>query len=157
MRHGKSSWEHAVSDRDRPLVTKGIADTEKVARVFMDYDIKVDTVLCSPAERAFQTCTIFMSTLHSPSDRIIYDERLYDFSGNQVAKVITELNDSLSSVLIFGHNPAFTILANNWGDREFDNIPTAGLLIINFPILSWKDISIGGNTEIFIKPNEIKI
>ena len=34
VRHGKSSWEYNVSDRDRPLMERGIKDVNKVAKEF---------------------------------------------------------------------------------------------------------------------------
>ncbi len=157
MRHGKSSWEHPLSDRERPLVRRGLEDAEKVATSFAEQPHAIDAVYSSPAERASMTCAVFTSVINFPLEKVVYEERLYDFSGNSVAEVVQNLDDSLDTVMLFGHNYALTNLANSWGDRSIENVPTAGLVVISLLSDSWKGISRGGQTKLFIQPKHISI
>ena len=88
MRHGKSSWEHPVSDRERPLLRRGLDDAAKVASFFAEQSYEIDAILSSPAERASMTCSVFTSVVNFPIHKVVYKEGLYDFSGNSVAEVV---------------------------------------------------------------------
>ena len=73
----------------------------------------------------------------------MYLEELYDFSGSSVEAFIITLNPKLSNVFIFGHNNALTALVNQKGDQHIDNIPTCGIVKINFKTKSWSNCSKG--------------
>ncbi|MCL5244856.1 histidine phosphatase family protein [Cellulophaga sp. 20_2_10] len=153
IRHGKSSWNYDVSDRDRPLLERGINDAYLVASAIKEPVI--DAVFSSPANRALHTCNIFLRVLNIPSsDLRIYDE-LYDFSGEHVINFIKSLDNSLENVFIFGHNHALTHIVNLWGDKEIENVPTAGLVELNFNVLEWKAIT-KGNTLNVLFPKNLK-
>jgi len=157
MRHGKSSWEHPVSDLERPLLRRGLDDAAKVASFFAEQSYEIDAILSSPAERASMTCSVFTSVLNFPINKVVYKDGLYDFSGNSLAEVVYGLDDSLNTVMLFGHNFALTNLANSWGDKSIENVPTAGLVVLSFSSDSWRDVSRGGQTELFVKPIQITI
>jgi len=86
---------------------------------------------------------IFMGEVEHPKDRFRVVGNLYDFSGEGVKAFVEGLDDRLGSVAIFGHNNAFTALANTWGDGHIDNLPTAGLVHIIFDGDRWATISKG--------------
>ena len=83
------------------------------------------------------------------------DEDLYDFSGEDVINFIKKLPNTIDSAMIFGHNHAFTSIANIFGDRFIDNLPTSGLVKLNFDIDNWQDFK-QGTTELVIIPKELK-
>ena len=143
MRHAKSSWELEVSDEDRPLQERGIRDAHLVAGHFREQGSKVDFVYSSPAIRALHTAGIFVRGIDHPFDRFRVDASLYDFSGERVREFVGQLHDELGTVALFGHNYAFTSLANAWGDRYIENLPTAGLVHIVFQEDRWSSISTG--------------
>jgi phosphohistidine phosphatase len=155
VRHGKSSWKHNVSDKDRPLKKRGKDDALRVSKAFKTYGLVIDIVLSSPANRAFSTCKIFLETLDIKDAYLKIEEDLYDFSGNSVIDVVKSLDDSLNTVMIFGHNHAFTAIVNAYGDRYIDNLPTSGLVVIKFNIESWKYIRMG-QTELVLFPRDFR-
>ena len=59
VRHGKSSWDYEVNDRDRPLKERGVNDAYAVSSEFKKMEIAVDFVYSSPANRALHTAVIF--------------------------------------------------------------------------------------------------
>jgi len=57
--------------------------------------------------------------------------------------------------MIFGHNHAFTALVNTLGDTYIENVPTAGLTMIQFPVNQWKSIT-QGQTIKTIFPRDLR-
>ncbi|WP_178988293.1 SixA phosphatase family protein [Winogradskyella schleiferi] len=155
MRHGKSSWRHNVSDRERPLKTRGKNDAKLVAEEFIKKNDCPEVIFSSPANRALSTCKIFTKTLKIPENDITVIDDLYDFSGESVINFIKQLPNNLNEVMIFGHNHAFTSISNIFGDNFIDNLPTSGLVKINFENDNWKNLK-QGTTEFIIIPKELK-
>lgn len=140
VRHGKSSWSFDVGDRDRPLKERGINDGHLIAGKFKAKNVKVDAIYSSPANRALHTCTIFLRKTKFPLDKFRLSDELYEFSGEDVMQFARNLDDSLETVMIFGHNYAFTNVANKWGNLSIDNVPTTGLVHLRFDTDTWSDI-----------------
>ena len=84
MRHGKSSWDYDVSDKDRPLQERGINDAHKVSKTFGLHAPKIDFIFSSPANRALHTSMIFVRNLEYDLSNFRVNHMLYDFSGNSV-------------------------------------------------------------------------
>lgn len=148
VRHAKSSWKYDVQDIDRPLKKRGIDDVNIIAREFKKLNHKIDFIFSSPANRAYKTCKIFKTVLNFKQNQILVDDDLYDFGGEKVLGFIKSLDDNLNSIIIFGHNYAFTFLINTLGDRRVDNLPTSGLVIIEFNIDSWQYVKFGQTKKI---------
>lgn len=155
LRHGKSSWEYSVGDKDRPLLERGISDAFLVANKFQEKGIEIDAIFSSPANRALHTAMIFCRQLYFSLDKFQVTERLYDFSGNEVLQFVKELDDSLKTVLIFGHNHAFTHIANSLGNTYIENVPTSGLVQLQFDVQQWASVE-KGITEQTIFPKELR-
>lgn len=155
VRHGKSSWEYPVSDIDRPLQERGINDALLVSNKFNLENIEIDAVFSSPANRALHTCMIFLRQLDFPFDKFQVVNELYDFSGDDVLQCIEDLDNNLHTVMIFGHNHAFTHIVNSLGNTYIDNVPTCGLVHLKFDISSWKSIA-KGTTEQTIFPKQLR-
>ena len=143
VRHGKSSWEYNVSDRDRPLLPKGINDALLVSEKWMLEQSSIDFIYSSPANRALHSAIIFLRKLDFPLERFQLSNMLYDFSGDSVLQFIKELDNDLESVMIFGHNHAFTFIANSFGNSYIENVPTNGLVQLQFGINRWEEIDKG--------------
>ncbi|MBU2920437.1 histidine phosphatase family protein [Winogradskyella psychrotolerans] len=155
IRHGKSSWEQDVIDRERPLKTRGINDIKLVANHFFNSNSVPEIIFSSPARRALSTCEIFMNTLNIAKEQVVVVEELYDFDGRNVIDFIKNLSNEYNEVMIFGHNHAFTSISNIFGDTFIDNLPTSGLVKLKFDINDWNDLK-KGITEFIIIPKELK-
>ncbi|MEE9362187.1 MAG: histidine phosphatase family protein [Cellulophaga sp.] len=153
VRHGKSSWEDNVDDKDRTLLLRGITDAHLIASELASLELKIDAVLSSPAIRALHTSAIFLQKLYIPFSGFQIKGELYDFSGEHVANLVKSLEDSLDTVLLFGHNNAFTNIVNAWGDKSVGNVPTAGLVQIDFEVDSWSEITTGNTKRILFPKN----
>ena len=155
MRHGKSSWDYDVSDKDRPLQEKGIKDAHLISNTFKLHAPTLDFAFSSPANRALHTSMIFVRNLGLDLSRFRVEKTLYDFSGDGVQQFVSNLDNDLHTVAIFGHNYAFTSLANTWGDQYIENVPTAGLVHITFGVDDWSRIS-KGITKQMVFPKHLK-
>lgn len=147
VRHAKSSWDYPVDDIDRPLAETGIKAAHKVAKALKSQHVQIDATYASPAARALMTCMIFLREVNLPYESFKCIKELYDFSGDQVLQFVTHLNDAQDTVMLFGHNNAFTYLANKLGSVPIENVPTGGLVQINFDIAQWKHLAKGLTTQ----------
>jgi len=155
IRHAKSSWELDVNDKDRALNSRGVNDAHLVSKHLTNSVFYVDYVLSSPANRALHTCMIFMRNLKLNFDTLRLTDSLYDFGGDNVINTIKLLNDDYNTVMLFGHNHAFTSIANMFGDKYIDNLPTSGFVAIEFNVNSWAEISTG-KTINMVFPKQLK-
>ncbi len=155
VRHGKSSWEYGVSDKDRPLKERGINDAHLVGDHFKEHAADIAAAYSSPACRALHTAMIVLREFNFPLDQFRVTNELYDFSGSAVVDFVRGLDDSIDKAIIFGHNFAFTNIANQWGNITVHNLPTAGLVQIRFDINSWSDVQ-KGKSEHIIFPKQLR-
>lgn len=155
VRHGKSSWKYQVGDIDRPLKSRGITDARLVLEAFLKTNILPDLVVSSPAKRAFDICKIFVDKMEISDEKIEINPTIYDFQGLQTADFIKSLDNNHRKVMLFGHNYAFTWLVNSLGNNYIDNLPTSGLVVINFDVQSWKEVK-KGSTELIIFPKDLR-
>jgi phosphohistidine phosphatase len=152
-RHAKSSWKDPeLSDVDRPLNKRGKRDAPFMGEVLNEKGIKPDLMVTSPARRARLTAESIAKEIGYKKKDIVVEEDLYEFSTSGLLDVIQGFDDEYNSVMIFGHNPAFTTLNNSLTDQYIDNIPTCGIVCIQFD-LQWNQIeSNSGKTQFFIYP-----
>lgn len=155
IRHAKSSWEFDVSDDKRPLNDRGVRDAGLVGEHLKTLVEPIDKVLCSPAKRAHSTAKIIVSHLHVSESVFSLEPNLYDFEGAQVIDVIKNCHDDINTLMIFGHNHAFTSIVNLYGDQHIDNLPTAGVVAIEFDVDTWQNISVG-KTLLTIFPKSLR-
>jgi len=155
VRHAKSSWDYNVSDENRPLANRGISDAHLVSREFKLQMFKPEKVFSSHANRALTTCKIFLENLNISDNFLIISDKLYDFGGSNVKDFIKTIDDRLNNVMIFGHNYAFTSISNSFGNTFIDNLPTCGLVWIQFDNNSWKNAE-KGVTKLIIRPKDLK-
>ena len=155
IRHAKSSWEFPVDDRQRPIKSRGVKDIKLVSIEFAQTHFVPDAIFCSPAKRAKQTAVNFLKHSNFPEMKVQFQEELYDFSGSLVENFVKSLSDVYQTVFIFGHNFALTELSNRYGSSFIDNLPTSGLVHIQFDISSWKLLKIG-TTKTILVPKSLR-
>jgi phosphohistidine phosphatase len=142
FRHAKSSWDDNVNDHERPLTDRGIQDVHLVSSILKG-EFHPDLILSSDATRARSTASIFTSNLGIDVKKILLNRDLYDFSGENLTEVIKNCDDIYNDLLIFGHNHALTFFVNKFGDTYIDNVPTSGVVIIEFDIQHWWNLKKG--------------
>lgn len=155
VRHGKSSWAEDLPDEERPLKKRAYKDADLVINAFKSNFKEPFVVWSSFATRALTTAKIFQEEFDIAGDNFTIKNELYTFNGNQLLDIISSCEDSVDSLMIFGHNPAITHVANKLGDHNFENVPTTGLTLIQFHSDSWKSIK-NGKTILYLFPKNLR-
>lgn len=142
IRHAKSSWDTpGLRDFDRPLNARGMKDAPRMAKMLAETGAKPDLLISSPAKRAITTALFFAEAFKVKHDQVQREPRIYEAFPQEIQRIISELPDSAGTVLLFGHNPTFTEVANLFAQDDFiDNVPTCGIVKIQTSANSWKEM-----------------
>jgi phosphohistidine phosphatase len=150
LRHAKSSWdETARKDRNRPLNERGERDAPLMGRRLRDRGARPTLIVTSPAVRALRTAQIIAREIGYPEEFLQREEDLYLASPNQIVAVIARQDSSFRDVIVCGHNPGLTELANRLTGAGIDNVPTSGLVVIALNLNQWSDLD-GAQGELLL-------
>ncbi len=154
VRHAKSSWDDQnLDDFDRPLNERGMIDAPKMGKRLKEKEVLPQMIFSSSAVRALSTARIIAHSIGFPEGHIHQDRTLYHAEEKRLLKYLRHCQHNYDSIMIVGHNPGLTIFANELMDKSIDNIPTTGVVALEFVIHSWKDIKEGtGELKFFDFP-----
>lgn len=155
VRHGKSSWKEDLPDDQRPLKKRAYKDADLVISAYKTFTKKTPEIWSSHAVRALNTAKLFKEKLGVPDETFSVKKDLYTFDSSGLTNSINSCSDDISELMIFGHNPAMTSVVNQFGDQQFDNVPTTGLTVIDFETDSWKSLK-NGKTIIYLFPKYLR-
>ncbi|MFZ4521394.1 MAG: SixA phosphatase family protein [Bacteroidales bacterium] len=141
MRHAKSSWEEpGVSDFDRPLIPRGQKKTKLIVDFLLKRETTIDLMISSPALRAYETAKIIAAGLNYPVNKIKTDRKIYDGYYDRILDIIYGTPNDANSLMIFGHNPTITNLANLFLHPGMENMSTSCVVCLSFDTDKWEDI-----------------
>lgn len=154
LRHAKSSWEDPnLADFDRPLNARGLSAAPFMGDLLASKGYHPSLVLCSPALRARQTAELVIRHSNSTAD-LRFDDRIYEASPQGLMQVISEIDDSIDSVMIVGHNPGMEGFIR-YLTGESEAMPTAALAVVTTGIESWRELDDGcGTLQAVYRPKE---
>lgn len=157
VRHAKSDWSNSgQKDFDRELNSRGVNDAPRMGRKLYELNVKPELIISSPAARAKLTAEYISEQLQYDTEKILFNEEVYEASVRSLLAVINDIPDHYNKVMMVGHNPAFTYIAESLTKQPIDNIPTCGIVNIEFTVDSWKEVSGGtGNLKWFIYPKKV--
>ncbi len=150
VRHAKSSWKDiSLDDIDRPLNKRGKRDAPEMGSRLKKQQIRPDLLVTSPAKRARKTARKIAREIGYPKKEITINEKLYHGSDEGLIEVVQSLPDSSDNVMLFGHNPGFTEFANRLCNINIYNIPTTGIVAIDFNCKAWHETDFGKGDLVF--------
>lgn len=142
IRHAKSSWaDLEMKDFDRPLNDRGKKNAPFMGKWLAQENIHPDLIISSPAKRAITTARKIAKEIDYLKDKIIQDKNIYEASVKTLLQIVNQIENEQNIVFLFGHNPGFTDFANYLTGENISNIPTCGIVQINFEIDDWKEVS----------------
>lgn len=148
-RHGKSCWDDpSLSDHQRPLAKRGLHDAPMMATRAHSNQIFPEKILTSDALRAKMTAAYYLKSFDKLDIDFEVTANLYMSSVNEHLKEVSNTNNKIDTLFLFGHNPTLTELINYFGEK-LENLPTAAVFGFKFKIGSWKDIA-QGNAEFWL-------
>ncbi|MFJ6793242.1 SixA phosphatase family protein [Streptomyces sp. NPDC091268] len=110
VRHAKSVPKDAAPDFDRALAERGRHEAPRAGEWLAGSGYPLGLALCSSALRTRETWQLMASRLSEPPP-VIYDDRLYNASADELMAVLGETDDSVTDLLVVGHNPGIHDLA----------------------------------------------
>jgi phosphohistidine phosphatase len=155
IRHAKSNWDAPLQDIDRPLDQRGMKDAHLVSLNIEDFIPKTYVIWSSIAKRATDTARIFAQNILYPIECIVFKDELYTFDEKHLENIIKSCDNSIESLIIFGHNAAMTNFVNKFGDIFISNLPTSGFVSLQFDTNYWTKIK-KAKTKNIIVPKDLK-
>ena len=140
IRHGKANeFRLNQTDKERPLEEAGIIETRNTVKTCTELK-QVDLILTSDASRAFETATIVAQLVNYPEIDILVKAELYLANEYTLLDYIASIQDEFNNVVLVGHNPGLSDLANRFLTTPLNGMPTSGILGFSFDINTWKNI-----------------
>ena len=165
LRHAKSGWDDPVArDFDRPLNKRGEKAALLIGQWMKQQSLIFDRVIASPAVRVIETLDHVIGGYGSRLEPS-WERRVYLASSATLMDVLRELDDSVESVLLVGHNPGLEdlvldLVPENSGsalrDSVYEKYPTAAIAEIELQLSAWSGIERGqGVLSRFIRPRDL--
>lgn len=153
IRHAKSSWSNPLlDDFERPLNKRGKKNAPFMAKVLRQKGLTPDLIISSPSIRTKQTLDYFIQEFDYKGE-IIFEESIYEAPFENLLKVIKNIDDKYKTIFLFGHNPGLNDIVDFLIGNFEENIPTSGVLKLNFDIKKWENLKEKiGILEFFIYP-----
>ncbi len=142
IRHAHASWQQAaIQDHERPLTEEGIAAAESMAVTLKEKIGAPGLLISSPAVRALDTAIILAKALDYPRHEILIESKVYHGHTDDLYNLIVGLPNDQDMVMITGHNPTITQLANNFMQKKIDYMPNTGVACLQFDAKAWEEIA----------------
>lgn len=140
IRHAKSSWkDSSLNDFDRPLNKRGKLNAPFMGSKLKEKAIVPDVIISSSALRAKTTAEIIAKKINY-SKKIILKNDIYEVGLSAINSILKKQDDKSSVIFLLGHNPDLNILAEEYVSFD-ENIPTCGIVEIEFDCKRWREIS----------------
>ncbi|MBU6456376.1 MAG: histidine phosphatase family protein [Bradyrhizobium sp.] len=169
LRHAKTESDSPSGrDRDRRLDERGRRDAAEIGDFIASHPPVPDSVLISPAVRAYETWERAWAAMKDrvPRPRVELQPDLYCADSAQLLQSIREVSPrDAQRLMVIGHNPGMHELAlalTDGGDAAgrrtlADNLPTSGLAIFDFAIDDWSDVAFRrGRLVLFVSPKLLR-
>jgi phosphohistidine phosphatase len=128
-------------DIDRALTPTGYQDAPRIGRYLFLQECQPDVILSSDAVRAQTTAMLLAEQLKYERHKIQYTEEIYKASVRSLLSIIHNLKDTYSQVLIVGHNPVLTYLAEYLTKKEIGAMASCGVVHLTCNAESWTEFS----------------
>ena len=126
-----------------------------MAKLLREKKVEPDLMISSPTVRAMTTARIFAKELKYGVSNIVINDLLYHGDLRSILGIIQNLDDPHETVVLIGHNPEITSLGNLLTSRAIENIPTCGVLCVDFKASTWRLIGQNnGKIRFFEKPKK---
>jgi len=138
IRHAKTN--KTVNDLDRELLPLGIERINQLGKYLAANGCKADVFYSSFAHRAVQTAHIIAEHIGYPKDKITTSELLYFTTQEEYFDIITEQKNTVNSILIVGHNPEITNVAQFFVPDFTSYMQTGACFCFDFKTDDWTNI-----------------
>lgn len=142
VRHAQAETSsHVQKDFDRLLTSTGFAEALKMGERLVRQQVKPSLIVTSPADRCAATAQLLAERLQLKTEDIVPQPDLYEASVRSLMNVINGLEEDKNVVLLVGHNPAISYLAEFLTHTEIGSMPTCAVVHVVFENLAWAQVS----------------
>lgn len=150
VRHAKASRnEKGINDWERPLTASGIYRAQKVAKKLYDKKILPVRMISSHAFRSLNTALVFAINMRYPVSAIEISSSLYEKKDSDILEMLKKQDDSIPSIMIFGHNPSISDLCKHLTRKKNKDLPTSAVTCIQFKTSKWSSLGKLGGKVLF--------
>jgi phosphohistidine phosphatase len=141
VRHAQPHHDQLYnSDKERELKPEGILEASQLGKYLLESKYNIDLIIASDSVRTTATATLIARTINYPSDQIMWSEKIYSGSLNDLLEVINRIPDTVQHLLLVGHNPTISELHNYLTGLEHANMSTCELNLIGIEI-PWQELT----------------
>lgn len=125
LRHGRAEWPAGrYADFDRPLDTVGQSEAAAAAAALAALEPAGTVLLHSSAVRTTQTAMAVRDAHPAGQLTMISERRLYMASPRRICEILDELAGEAAHVLLVGHNPGLSDLAQRMPGAQVADLAT---------------------------------
>lgn len=139
LRHAKSDYPMGVADHDRPLASRGNREAPAAGAWLRENNVVPDFIVTSDALRTRSTCAWVISELGEKAPTPYLDSRVYGASSTKLCAIINETPETVTTLLVIGHQPVLQELAMRLASVDSDeeavyelamDYPTLGMTVL---------------------------
>ena len=124
-----------------------------MGRLLQQRKVPPDLIVSSPAKRALKTAFKIAKAVGYEKNQIEIRREIYMHGLEAILDLIGKLPGNVQRVYLVGHNPELTDLANRLTDGNIDNVPTCGIVSIDFSRGDWHTCAREtGHLAFFLRP-----
>ena len=148
LRHAQAVPAHSGGDYHRPLSLHGTQQAQQAAVNLQARAWQPDLILTSPAVRTHQTATLVAAVLSSPP--VLQDATLYLAAPPALLDALHALPDTVTRVMLVGHNPGISLLAQQLHQAPAPDIilGTGQWIRLLLPAETWKNLLPGSYEQV---------
>lgn len=144
VRHGEFvKGDPFVPNIGCPLTKEGRHDVAAAAERFAELGIPPDLIITSPARRTGETAEMIGKKLKISPKMIRVDRTLFEAEKREILRTVHELDNTLDTVVIVGHNPAVTDLLHHLVSTDVYNLKLCAFAVLKLSVDQWRDAVFG--------------
>ena len=152
LRHAKSKPKDPnLSDYDRTLDKLGKDDALRMGNLIRFNDSVPELIISSSAVRAKMTAEIVAEECKYEVGKIVLKRSLYRAKPEDYMTILGNLQDTITRVLLVGHNPTIEEAIEMLTDSSDVTMPSCTLTHLSIPIDKWSDLKKITNNQIVLK------
>jgi phosphohistidine phosphatase len=154
LRHAHSNIKQpGQTDKQRELSKEGVRDAIKIGSFIKKLAVGIDVIVSSTANRTMRTATIVADGVGYDPATLVEEDEMYNASIRSLLALVNKLDEGYDTVLLVGHNPHLSFLAEFLCASEIAEMPPGGLVVLHFAA-SWPNVvKSSGELVHFIQPH----
>jgi len=152
LRHARATPPPGERDAERGLSARGCRDARRLGRVLRRADERPALCVASTARRAQRTADLVLEAGAGARDFTRRSAHaLYQAAPADVLDDLRSIDDAIPSVLLVGHEPAWSTVASHLVGAAPLSLPPGTCVRIDSP-RAWSDVDVGGGTLRWMLP-----